>query len=195
MINEIEYNADRVRQEQETACRQNLEAAMQHLLKPSRIIPAVSTWLRLLQDGFGSATRFPFLVLHGASRYGKTQFARQLFGAARTLVVSCQGVKQPNLKSFSRSKHKAIVFDEADHTLILANKQLFQAGTVSILLVQSQCQEHAYEVWLYGVPLIISTNTWDATADEWLPANSILVPVDSPLWADNLPVADAPRAT
>ena len=140
MINEIEYNADRVRQEQETACRQNLEAAMQHLLKPSRIIPAVSTWLRLLQDGFGSATRFPFLVLHGASRYGKTQFARQLFGAARTLVVSCQGVKQPNLKSFSRSKHKAIVFDEADHTLILANKQLFQAGTVSILLAQSQCQ-------------------------------------------------------
>ena len=40
MINEIEYNADRVRQEQETACRQNLEAAMQHLLKPSRIFPS-----------------------------------------------------------------------------------------------------------------------------------------------------------
>ena len=87
------------------------------------------------------------------------------------------GRQATKLKIVSRSKHKAIVFDEADHMLILANKQLFQTGRVSILLAQSQCQEHAYEVWLYGKPLIISTNTWDATADEWLPANSILVPI------------------
>ena len=129
MINEIEYNADRVRQEQETACRQNLEPAMQHLLKPSRI-------------------------------------RRQATKLKIVLSIQTQSDRVRRGRSDARLGQQAVV----------------QAGTVSVLLAPSQCQEHAYELWLYGVPLIISTNTWDATADEWLPANSILVPVDSLLW-------------
>jgi hypothetical protein len=71
-------------------------------LRPSKIIPEVVDWMMMHSNGFGQFTRFPFLVLNGPSKHGKTLFARSLYGFEHTLVLSCQGVIQPNLKSFSR---------------------------------------------------------------------------------------------
>lgn len=165
-------------------------------LKPSRVVPEVLNWMQSFQEQWGKSTRFPFLVLDGPSQFGKTMFAKSLFGPERTLVLSCQGVAQPNVKGFDRGKHAAIVMDEADHLMVFNNKQLFQSGLDAIMLAQSTCQGHAYSVWLYAVPIIVSTNDWRRTATPeqkaWLDANSVVVAVQEPLWqgVPVMPLAD-----
>ena len=98
-----------------------------------------------------------------------------------------------------RGKHRSIVFDEGDEFMVLQNKQLFQSGLDMVTLAQSNCQQFAYSVWLYGVPLIISTNSWydvkvSPSDREWLDRNSVVVPVNAPLWTDMEPLQDAPAA-
>ena len=83
-----------------------------------------------------------------------------------------------------------MLFAEAHHRMVFSNKQLFQAGLDEITLSQSNCQEHAYAVWMYGAPLIVSTNEWMLGAEPhekaWLNANSRVVKVDSHLWVDQM---------
>ncbi|CAE7662212.1 unnamed protein product [Symbiodinium microadriaticum] len=150
--------------------------------KPSRIVPAVVEWMQLVAT-VGTRARFPFLVLVGPSQYGKTEYARRLWDAARTLVLSCESIRQPNLKCFQRQVHTCIVFDEGSEEMVLSNRQLFQAGLNECMLAQSNCQEHCYSVWLYGIALAISTNTW-LGKDPWLAKNAVVVRVDEPLWHD-----------
>ena len=118
---------------------------------------------------------------------GKTRYAVALYGKNKTLVLSCQGVRSPKLKEFRRHKHSC-VFDEADHAMVFGNKQIFQAGLDDITLGQSTCNEHAYRVWLYAVPLIVSTNDWLLGASEeqiaWLSQNSVVLNVTEPMWLE-----------
>ena len=44
--------------------------------------------------------------------YGETIFAQQICGPKKTLLVSFQGVTQPNMKSLSRKDDELIVYDE-----------------------------------------------------------------------------------
>jgi hypothetical protein len=159
-------------------------------LKPFRIIPEVIEWVTMFVHGHGKRTRFPFLVMDGPSLHGKTRFAAALFGVANTLILSCQGVAQPHMKHFERGRHKAIVFDEAHHRMVVSNKQLFQAGLDEVTLSQSNCQEHAYAVWMYGVPLIVSTNEWLMGAEPhevaWLNSNSVVIKIDKHLWVEDM---------
>ena len=132
--------------------------------------------------------RFKFLVLNGPSCFGKTQFSKSLFGSKSTLVLSCQGVSSPCLRDFRRDVHQAILFDEIASNTIVTNKLVFQASIDGVVLGQSQCNEHAYRVWLYGVPLIISVNDWmegipeGSEEGKWLQKNSVLIQVTEPLW-------------
>lgn len=162
------------------------------VFKPNKVVQEVLAWQARMGDAFGTATRCPFLVLSGPSLFGKTTFAKNLWGAERSLVLSCQGVKQPNMKKFRREQHKVVIFDEAHHSMVIGNKQLFQAGLDVVTLAQSNCMEHCYDIWMYGVPLIVSTNDWclGAKADEvaWLSANSVVVDVAEPLFQDNQPI-------
>ena len=93
------------------------------------------------------------------------------------------------MRTFDRTKHRAIVFDEAASSLIVAHKQVFQAGLDASLLGQSKTNSLAYSVWLHGVPLIVSTNSWlddvDHACDrEWLLGNSVVIWVDEPMYFD-----------
>ena len=138
--------------------------------RPSKIFPAIVKWMQLFSDKIIDKTRFPFLVLNGDSQMGKIRFAARLFGESITLILSCQNIGLPNLRTFRRHQHRCIVFDEASHIMVFNNKQVFQAGVDSVMLGQSNCNEHAYSVWLYGVPLIVSTNDWllGATPEQGL---------------------------
>ena len=159
-------------------------------MKPSKQLEPVIDWVRMFSNRYGKTTRFPFLVLNGESRMGKTRYAVNLFGESKTLVVPCQGAPNPDLRSFNRAEHKAIVLDEADHALVFRNKALFQAGIDQVSLGQSTCNNHAYSIWLYAVPLIVSTNDWMLGAEDherdWLSKNSVLLNVTEPLWQDEL---------
>lgn len=100
------------------------------------------------------------LLFIGASCSGKTRKAISLYGHANTLVVNCQGLGSnlPSLRAFRRSEHLCIVFDEISSAQVLANKMVFQAGVDELTLAQSQCNAHAYTVWLYGVPMVLCSN-------------------------------------
>ena len=175
--------------------RQHLEAQekqwiQEHLpYRPSKVFPEIVKWMQLFTNNIIDKTRFPFLVLNGDSQMGKTRFAARLFGESKTLILSCQNIGLPNLRTFRRHQHRCIVFDEASHNMVFNNKQVFQAGVDSVMLGQSNCNEHAYSVWLYGVPLIVSTNDWllGATPEQkvWILRNSVQVDVTEPMWVES----------
>ena len=86
--------------------------------------------------------------------------------------------------------------DEADYKMVIGNKALFQSGLEQVTLGQSTCNAYAYQVWLYAVPIIVSTNDWmlGAKAHEraWLEKNSVVVDCKRPLWRDEYaPLANA----
>jgi hypothetical protein len=187
-VMEMDYHVNWRKQCRDASEQEIIKILMK--LKPFRIIPEVVEWVTMFVQGHGRMTRFPFLVLDGPSMYGKTRFAEALFGPANTLTLSCQGIAQPNMKYFERGRHKAIVFDEAHHRMVFSSKQLFQAGLDEVTLSQSSCQEHGYAVWMYGVPLIISTNEWLMNAEPheaaWLNSNSRVIKIDKHLWMEHM---------
>ena len=160
---------------------------------PFRLILDVALWqrqyLEFTEGGiWGKDSRFKFLVLTGPSSFGKTQYAKSLFGSNNTLVVNCQNALEPNLKPFSRRHHKAIIFDECSCSTILFSKVTFQASVEGTMLAQSQCNEHSYWRFLYGIPMIVCCNDWlrgvkDAADFEWLATNSIVYNVARPTWS------------
>eukprot|EP00969_Alexandrium_andersonii_P091066 4019512-Alexandrium_andersonii.AAC.1 len=121
-------------------------------------------------------------------------FAQGLWGIEQTLVVNCQGVTEPNLRSFNRLVRKCIVFDEIDASTVINNKQLFQGSVNATLLGQSVCAQHAYKCYLYGIGFIMSCNKWlevgkkrpkiSQEEREWLVANSAHVVVHEKLYED-----------
>jgi hypothetical protein len=138
-------------------------------------------------SGYGVQARFKFLVLTGPSCYGKTQFAKSIFGAQNTLLIQCQNVASPCLKEYRRGVHKCIVFDECLSSTVIQNKMLFQANSDGVLLGQSQCNEYAYWKYLYCTPMIVCCNEWmngieaDSPDGQWLNANSMVQNIIAPL--------------
>ena len=73
-----------------------------------------------------------------------------------------------------------------------AVRVLFQSGPRGVKLAQSNCNIDVYEVLLYGVPQIITTNNfwkgWSSLdtdhveAKEWLQANMHFVQWNEPTW-------------
>ena len=132
--------------------------------------------------------RYRMLVLHGLSRTGKSRLARSLFGEDRTLVVDVQHAEHPDLRGFQRNKHKAVLLDEvATPSVIVNNKKVLQAHVDGAILGQSPTQTYTYEVFLWRVPIILTTNNWrlDKLTDEdseWVNANCIVVHVAEPVF-------------
>ena len=156
-------------------------------LRPAVIYPEIVAWMEQYRREWYAQSRFTFLVLVGDSQFGKTTFARKLYGQHRTLVCQCQSAIEPPLRTFDRSLHRCIVFDEASAKWVVSHKSVFQAGLDACLLGQSKTNSLTYSVWLHGVPLIVCTNSWmndvDTQADrDWLDSNSTVVEVKKKMW-------------
>ena len=128
--------------------------------KKFRVLDEVEQWKKqFIKDDSGMIvdvpSRFKMLVLLGPSRTGKTQFAKSIFGPDSTLVVECQRASEPCLHNYEWGKHAAIVFDEAQGSMVVGNKQLFQSPADEVRLGQSQCNQNSYLVLVYGVGMII----------------------------------------
>lgn len=131
--------------------------------------------------------RYRCLLLRGESRAGKTQRALSLFGSECTLSVNCQGVSPglPCIKTFTKSRYAAILWDEIDEQQVLQNKLCFQSGLQVVTLGQSACNAFAYDVLLHAVPMLLCSNTFSMTTSrgkdlppedaQWLAMNIIEV--------------------
>ena len=132
--------------------------------------------------------RFKMLVLHGPSRTGKSRLARSFFGEEHTLVVDVQHAEHPDLRSYRRNIHRAILLDEVSSVaFIVANKKLLQAHVDGAILGQSATQLFSYYVFVWRVPIVLTTNNWDISSlkeheKEWILANCIPVFIGEPVW-------------
>ena len=128
-------------------------------------------------------------VLYRPSRAGKSRLARSLFGEDRTLVVDVQHADHPDLHGFKRHHHLAVLLDEvASPKFIANNKKLLQAHVGGAISGQSATQMYTYEVFLWKVPIVLTTNNWDlsclSAADrEWVTASCVAVHIAEPMFA------------
>ncbi len=83
---------------------------------------------------------------------------------------------------------------------LVENKKVLQAHVDGAILGQSATQLYTYGVFLWRVPIIITTNNWDlgslSEADrDWIKQNCVVVLIDSPVWETPQKVtAPRPRA-
>lgn len=133
---------------------------------------------------YGIVGRLRCLLLVGDSRQGKTNKGMSIFGVQHTLKVSCQGLPPgviPSLARLNREVHRAILWDEVRPDQILGNREIFQSNQWEQWMSQSICNQHAYSVWLYFIPMILSANEFDmdhssvsAADSEWLHKNILV---------------------
>ncbi len=113
--------------------------------------------------------RFTILALVGDSQQGKSSKGMSIFGASKTLKVSCQSCPKgvpPGLSKFDRKLHVAILFDECRVDQILANREFFQSSMYPQTLSQSLCNQYSYELWVYQL---------EPSDANWMVANVIRV--------------------
>jgi hypothetical protein len=94
----------------------------------------------------------------------------------------------PCLRTFDRASHRAIVFDDVGSAgFVVSNKKVLQAHMDGATLGQSPTQTLTYSVWLWQVPMMITTNDWN-TGDmdphdaDWLQENCVVHTVTAPVW-------------
>jgi len=136
-------------------------------------------------------SRFKVLVLDGASRVGKTTWAKTLFGSDRTLVVDCQKCSEPNLREFynNQGKYTCILFDEGHWQLVHDNKGIFQATNAPVSLGQSSTNIFAYTVHLYSIAMIVCSNDFwrddcPPVARDYLDKNIVYEKITDKVYVD-----------
>ena len=164
-----------VMQREEAAARKELIAKRFKRLRASmfsfRSHEKIEEFLGQFRDVENSGGfRFKMLLLRGPTGSAKSQKGASLFGFQRTLLVNMQGLgaNLPCLRKLSKKNYDSVVFDEASHEQVLANKTLFQAGPWPVSLGQSACGQHAYELDVYGVPMILCSNDFKLDVHEGL---------------------------
>jgi len=111
-----------------------------------------------------------------------------LFGALTTLVVDVQHADHPDLRGYVRGHHTAVLLDEVSSPqFIVANKKLLQAHVDGAILGQSATQMYTYEVFLWKVPIMLTTNNFHledmAEHDrDWIHQNCVCMHVAEPVW-------------
>ena len=133
---------------------------------------------------YGVLHRYKSLGLFGGTQIGKSSKAISIFGLKATLKVSCQGLAPgtiPSISRLDRRIHSAILWDEIRPDQVLGAKEVFQSAPWVVSLSQSNCNQFAYEVWLYGIAHILCSNSFPMTVSEgvskedadWLCSNII----------------------
>ena len=174
--------------------RKDLEKAF----KKFKTYPAIEAWKQGHDKKYwGKVGRFPFLVLEGESKLGKTQLALSLYGANATYVTNCQSCEVPQLVGFNRHQKAAIIFDEASYTMCHSQKAMFQANADGAETGFSKTNVHHKWHWLYGVPLIVCTNNWAKEGCpewDWLKANCVHVKITgSTFEGGDVPMSSTPE--
>ena len=149
---------------------------------------AVQSWKAQYDPPRAARERYQLLVLFGPSCTGKSRLAKSLFGHEHTLVIDVQHAKHPDLRSYRRHKHRAILFDElSSPDFVVDNKKLLQAHVDGAILGQSSTQLFTYEVFLWRTPIILTTNNWDISAmsradRNWIETNCVAVHIENRVW-------------
>ena len=116
------------------------QSASRQKLKPFPRHAVVDEWLAEVSQPMLPRKRF--LVLHGPSRRGKTEFVRGLFALGALLELNCANLQHVCLASFDCLRHKAILWDEASPALVARNRKVFQHPLCEVDLGHSPTGQH-----------------------------------------------------
>ena len=147
--------------------------------------PVIDEFREQLQPHkYGVESRLRALLLVGDSQQGKSNKGMSIFGVEHTLKVCCSGLPPgvlPSLTRFDRDEHRAIFWDEVRPDQVLNNREIFQSNQWKQYMSQSICNQHAYAVWLYFIPMILSANDFNmdhasisAADSQWLHKNILV---------------------
>ena len=67
-----------------------------------------------------------------------------------------------------RRQHGCIPWDEIRSDHVLGNKEVFQSGVFLMHVGQSQCNQHVYSKWLYGIAHILCNNCFPMSVEKGL---------------------------
>ena len=171
--------------------RLQISSVLEGEVRPFKYFPLVhENWLPVFKM---TLSRYPFLVITGASCTGKTMYAKWLFGnPSKVYEVNCASTPEPDLRQFDSLEHEGILFDEAQPQMVCDQRKLFQGPPCWVDLGCSTTNCHKYQVFVSGIKMMICTNCWDEACEklrhasdrEWLRANGLVLKVGEPMWLD-----------
>jgi len=128
-------------------------------------VPAADRWLAGFDE---EKDRYPFLLVVGPSRSGKTEWAKALFKAAGRsfLELKIGPLEQfpEGMRQFSRKRHAAIILDDVrDLSFLVRHQEKVQGKYDGIIEFGTtpggQC---SFSRWLWKVPVVVTTNFSDS---------------------------------
>lgn len=151
------------------------------LYQPFAKVPQAEEWLKLFKV---DALRYPIMVVLGASRAGKTEWAKSLFKNPLELKIGTLEFFPDAMRSFKRGVHDGLVLDDVRDLQFLVNHQEKLQGKYDCLVefgstAGGTC---AYQRDLFGVPVVATVNFSTKHLEylechDWLanPGNRVLV--------------------
>ena len=175
---------------EEQEARRLLAAAEAELTASAKPFLSFPEATKFLEQFDTCQRRYRYLVITGASRLGKTMFARSLAKEGwGTLELNCAGGSEPDLRAYRLREHDCIVFDEITAFQVVKQKKLFQAAPCFVELGCSTTNCHSYKVYVHRRKMVLCTNTWLSDLKQmaeddasWLEENAILLHVTQPMW-------------
>ena len=128
---------------QEMLVKQMVTEAQNHSRQSFKPFPrhvVVDKWLA--ENSVPMLPRKRFLVLHGPSKKGKTEFVRGLFPLGAVHELNCANMKDVCLGGFDVLRHRCILWDEASPSLVARNRKVFQHPLCEVDLGHSPTGQH-----------------------------------------------------
>lgn len=186
-----------IEEEQEQAMLEELERQAAEecagcLDKPWKQYPEVQEFLAQFEPDV-KLKRRKTLVLDGASKRGKTEFAKSLVPEGEGLEVNCSNAKEePPLQGlYKPTQHTLILFDECSADLMIKNKRLFQGPNVRVTMGSTQSNRFTYQAWVFRKRMVIGSNHWkkqlknlEKKDREWIRDNTIYLKVSGVMWEE-----------
>ena len=175
------------------------QIATRQTFKPFPRHVVVDKWLA--EVAIPMLPRKPFLVLHGPSKRGKTEFVRGLFALGAVFELNCANMKDICLDGFDCFHHRCILWDEASASLVARNRKVFQHPLCQVDLGHSPTGQHVKRYFLGNSCSILATNSWPhdlkklpAGDQDWINSNAVVFNVEKPLWETPDPVESMQQA-
>ena len=134
------------------------------LFQPFPVIPSVLEWLSTFKK---DAVRYAILIVHGASRAGKTEYAKSLFKNALEIKIGALTCFPDAMRDFSREIHDGIILDDVRDLRFLVQNQEKLQGKYDYFpeFASTPGGQCAFKRDLFAVPLVATVNNSTANLE------------------------------
>ena len=160
------------------------------LQQPFRTLPRVIAFIRKYVSNREPIARKAILVLDGPSGLGKTEYVRSLFLRDALLEINAGDMQVVCLPGLRQWGTLGILWDECRAELVVRNRKVFQHGVSWVDIGHSPTAQHVKRYFLNDCVSIIASNRWHEDVEtlpsesdrQWLTKNTVVIPVEGPLW-------------